>query len=170
VRSAKKRRLYVVLACGLCLSAAAGLSLAAFSSTLTYFLSPASVLAKNPPPGESFRLGGIVQVGTVTTTLANDTPTTNFRVTDGTASVPVTFTGVLPDLFREGQGVVAIGSMTANGKFSADEVLAKHGASYMPKDVEEALKNAGKWNPAYGPPPNAATWNTMTVPATKTSS
>jgi cytochrome c-type biogenesis protein CcmE len=163
MRAPKKRRLYLVLACGICLSAATALSLAAFSSTLTYFLSPHEVLAKKPAPGMSFRLGGIVQVGTVATAIANGTPTTSFRVTDGQASVPVTFTGLLPDLFREGQGVVAIGSMSANGSFAADEVLAKHGASYMPKDVEQALKNAGKWNPKYGPPPAADTWNTLAV-------
>lgn len=166
MRGAKKRRLYLVLACGLSLSAATGLMLAAFSSTLTYFLSPRQVLLKNPMPGMSFRLGGIVQVGTVATTITDGTPVTSFRVTDGQASVPVTFTGVLPDLFREGQGVVAIGSMTASGQFSADEVLAKHGASYMPKDVEQALQNAGKWNPKYGPPPAASTWNTLAVKST----
>jgi cytochrome c-type biogenesis protein CcmE len=166
MRTPKKRRLYLLLACGVCLSAAVGLSLAAFSSTLTYFLSPASVIAKNPAPGMSFRLGGIVQVGTVDTTINAGTPTTSFRVTDGQASIPVTFTGVLPDLFREGQGVVAIGAMTSAGNFSADEVLAKHGASYMPKDVEQALQKAGKWNPKYGPPPAAATWNTLQVKST----
>jgi len=166
MRARAKRRLYLVLTCGLCLSAAVGLSLAAFSSTLTYFYSPHDVLAKDPAPGLSFRLGGIVQAGTVDTTIVNGTPTTSFRVTDGQASVPVTFTGVLPDLFREGQGVVAIGSMTGGGTFSAEEVLAKHGASYMPKDVEEALQKAGKWNPKYGPPPAAATWNTMAVKST----
>jgi cytochrome c-type biogenesis protein CcmE len=149
----KRRRLYLVLACGLALTTATGLMLAAFSSTLTYFLSPSSVLAKDPAPGMSFRLGGIVQMGTVRTTLADGTPTTHFQVTDGQASVPVTFTGVLPDLFREGQGVVAIGAMTADGKFSADEVLAKHGATYMPKDVAESLEKTGKWNPKFGPPP-----------------
>ena len=163
MRAPKKRRLYLVLVCGLCLSAAVGLSLAAFSSTLTYFLSPREVIAKNPAPGLSFRLGGIVQAGTVTTTIASGTPTTAFRVTDGQASVPVTFTGVLPDLFREGQGIVAIGAMTATGTFAADEVLAKHGASYMPKDVEQSLVHTGKWNPKYGPPPAAGTWNTMPV-------
>jgi cytochrome c-type biogenesis protein CcmE len=163
MRPAKRRRLYLVVTSGVFLCAAVGLSLAAFSSTLTYFLSPASVIAKDPPVGESFRLGGIVQVGTVNTVIADGTPTTNFRVTDGTASIPVTFTGVLPDLFREGQGVVAIGAMTPGGSFAAEEVLAKHGASYMPKDVEEALQKAGKWNPKYGPPPAAATWNTMPV-------
>jgi cytochrome c-type biogenesis protein CcmE len=153
----KRRRLYLVLACGLALTTATGLMLAAFSSTLTYFLSPSSVLAKDPAPGMSFRLGGIVQMGTVQTTLADGTPTTHFQVTDGQASVPVTFTGVLPDLFREGQGVVAIGAMTADGKFSADEVLAKHGATYMPKDVAESLEKTGKWNPKFGPPPITAT-------------
>jgi len=161
MRTPKKRRLYLVLVIGLCLTAATALTLAAFSSTLTYFLSPHEVLAKNPAPGMEFRLGGIVQAGTVATTITGGTPTTHFRVTDGQASIPVTFTGVLPDLFREGQGVVAIGSMTSGGSFAADEVLAKHGASYMPKDVEQALQSSGKWNPAYGPAPDASTWNTM---------
>jgi cytochrome c-type biogenesis protein CcmE len=168
MQARKKRRLYLVLTCGLCLCAATGLMLAAFSSTLTYFLSPRQVLAKDPAPGMDFRLGGIVQVGTVSTKIAagSDAPTTSFRVTDGQASVPVTFTGVLPDLFREGQGVVAIGAMTANGTFAASDVLAKHGSDYMPKDVEQALKQAGKWNPIYGPPPAASSWNTMQVKST----
>ena len=170
MRARKKRRLYLVLTCGLCLCTATGLMLAAFSSTLTYFLSPRQVLAKDPAPGMDFRLGGIVQVGTVATSVASgsDAPTTSFRVTDGRASIPVTFTGLLPDLFREGQGVVAIGAMTANGTFAASEVLAKHGSAYMPKDVEQALKEAGKWNPKYGPPPAADTWNTMQVKHTST--
>ena len=166
MRARKKRRLYLVLFCGLGLGSATALSLAAFSSTLTYFLGPRQVLQKHPAPGLSFRLGGIVQAGTVATTISNGTPTTTFRVTDGQASIPVTYSGVLPDLFREGQGVVAIGAMSTDGNFVADEVLAKHGASYMPKDVEQALKDAGKWNPKYGPPPNASTWNTMQVKST----
>ncbi len=163
MRPAKKRRLVLLLACGLGLGSATALSLAAFSSTLTYFLSPRQVLAKAPAVGDSFRLGGIVQVGTVATVTQAGTPVTSFRVTDGRASVPVTFAGVLPDLFREGQGVVAIGAMTGDGRFAADEVLAKHGESYMPPDVEQALKHAGKWDPRFGPPPAAATWNTMAV-------
>ena len=163
MRGRKKRRLIMVLACGVGLGSAVALSLAAMSSTLSYFLGPAEVVAKAPAPGLSFRLGGIVQVGTVATAIAGDTPTTTFRVTDGKASVPVSFSGVLPDLFREGQGVVAIGAMTAGGTFAADEVLAKHGSSYMPPEVEQALKQAGKWDPKYGPPPAAATWNTMPV-------
>jgi len=167
VRNArKKRRLYLFFACALAVGSAAALSLTAFSSTLTYFLGPREVLAKNPAPGLSFRLGGIVQVKTVDTVIMNGTPTTHFRATDGRASIPVTYSGVLPDLFREGQGVVAIGAMSSNGNFVADEVLAKHGASYMPKDVEQSLKDAGKWNPKYGPPPDASTWNTMPVKST----
>jgi len=165
MRTPKKRRLYLVLACGLCFSAAVALSLAAFSSSLTYFLSPRQVVAKPPAPGQSFRLGGVVEAGSVATTLAGETPTTHFVVTDGRAAVNVTFTGVLPDLFREGQGVVAIGSMGPTGSFVADEVLAKHGAAYMPKDVEQSLKEAGKWDPKFGPPPDADSWNTMPVKA-----
>lgn len=164
MRAAKKRRLYIVLACGLGLGAATALSLAAFSSSLTYFLSPREVLLKHPGPGETFRLGGIVQANSVSTTVRDGTPTTRFRITDGQASIPVTYTGVLPDLFREGQGIVAIGQMTpSHTTFAASEVLAKHGSSYMPRDVEQALKSAGKWNPKYGPPPNAASWDTMPV-------
>jgi cytochrome c-type biogenesis protein CcmE len=165
MRTPKRRRLYLVLVCGLCLSAAVALTLAAFSSTLTYFLSPHQVEQKAPAVGLSFRLGGIVEAGSVHTTLAGETPTTHFAVTDGQAAVPVVFTGVLPDLFREGQGVVAIGSMGPDGSFVADEVLAKHGAAYMPKDVEQELQKSGKWDPKYGPPPEAGSWNTMNVKA-----
>jgi len=154
MRKPKTKRLYLLLLCGLCLSAAVGLTLYGFSSSLTYFLSPRQVEAHAPPAGETFRLGGIVQTGTVRTTLSGDTPTTHFAVTDGQAAVPVVFTGVLPDLFREGQGVVAIGALGPDGVFAADEVLAKHGATYMPKDVAEDLAKSGKWNPAFGPPPS----------------
>ena len=165
MRARKKRRLYILLACGLGLGSSAALSLAAFSSSLTYFLSPRQALLNPPAPGVSFRLGGIVQAGTVSTHVGSDgVPTATFRITDGQASIPVTYSGVLPDLFREGQGIVAIGRMRQGGNvFAADEVLAKHGASYMPRDVEQALKSAGKWNPKYGPPPAAASWNTMAV-------
>lgn len=139
------------------------MSLAAFSSSLTYFLSPRQVEAKPPPVGETFRLGGIVEAGTVSAVIHNGVPVISFAVTDGKAAVKIAYSGVLPDLFRAGQGVVVIGALEKNGTFLADEVLAKHGADYMPKDVEEALKNSGKWNPAFGPPPNPSSWNEMSV-------
>lgn len=137
------------------------LSLAAFSSSLTYFLSPRQVVANPPPSGKLFRLGGIVEVGTISTVIHAGVPMTRFSVTDGRAAVKVTYTGILPDLFRAGQGVVVIGAMGRQGDFLADEVLARHGADYMPKDVEEALKQDGEWNPAFGPPPNPKLWNDM---------
>lgn len=158
--SRKQRRLWIVIACGIGLSTATALMLVAFRSSLAYFLSPQQVMAQRPPPGQRFRLGGIVQVGTVSEGQRDGKPYTSFRVTDGRASVPVVYSGVLPGLFRQGQGVVTIGSMTrGDHEFVASMVLAKHGANYMPPAVEQALKRAGKWNPKYGPPPNAATWD-----------
>lgn len=163
MRSAKKRRLYITLVCLLCFGGAVGLGLAAFSSSLTYFLSPRQVVANPPPVGMLFRLGGIVQTGTVTTQPSNGAPLTRFDVTDGKAAIQVTYHGVLPDLFRAGQGVVVLGALEPGGVFKAREVLAKHGADYMPRDVEEELRKSGKWNPAFGPPPNPASWNTLRV-------
>ncbi|HQT66315.1 MAG: cytochrome c biogenesis protein CcmE [Rhodospirillales bacterium 20-60-12] len=160
----KKRRLWLLVTCGIGVGSAVALTLAAFSSSLTYFLAPAQVVAKAPAPGDLFRLGGIVQAGSVSKTVTEGQLLTTFRVTDGRASIPVTYTGVLPDLFREGQGVVTIGSMApGDHDFIAQEVLAKHGADYMPKAVEQALRESGKWNPKFGPPPPASTWNDMTV-------
>jgi cytochrome c-type biogenesis protein CcmE len=82
-----------------------------------------------------------------------------FKVTDGNASVEVVFKGILPDLFREGQGVVVLGVEQPNGVFRASEVLAKHDATYMPKEVADELKKSGRWNPADGSPPPASVWN-----------
>jgi cytochrome c-type biogenesis protein CcmE len=156
----KKRRLWIVLACGLGLSTATALMLVAFRSSLTFFMSPQQVLASRPSPGSTFRLGGIVQVGTVVESQRDGRPYTRFRITDGRASIPVVYTGVLPGLFREGQGVVTVGSMAPGGKrFRAANVLAKHGSTYMPLAVEQALKKSGKWNPKFGPPPPAGTWD-----------
>jgi cytochrome c-type biogenesis protein CcmE len=156
----KKRRLWVVLACGLGLSTATALMLVAFRSSLTFFMSPQQVLAANPAPGSTFRLGGIVQVGTVVESQRDGRPYTRFSITDGRASIPVVYTGVLPGLFREGQGVVTVGSMAPGDKrFRAANVLAKHGSTYMPLAVEQALRKSGKWNPKFGPPPAAGTWD-----------
>lgn len=147
----------------LCFAGAVSLSLAAFSSSLTYFLSPQQVKAKALPAGEVFRLGGIVQNGTISTSINNNSAITSFYITDGRASIKVKYAGVLPDLFRAGQGVVVIGALSNNGTFLASDVLAKHGDDYMPRDVEEALKKSGKWNPAFGPPPNPSSWNDMSL-------
>src|SRR5689334_5126760 len=157
----KRRRLWILLACGLGLGSAATLTLFAFSDSLVYFLAPSDLATKAPTPGRTFRLGGLVEQGSVQRTTENGRPTAKFRVGDGAASVDVTYGGILPDLFREGQGVVTLGAMQPDGTFRASEVLAKHDETYMPKDVADALKKSGHWNPAAGPPPPAATWNTM---------
>ena len=166
----KKRRLVLLLVCGLGVGSAAALTLFAFSDNLVFFVTP-SDLAKNNPGTRSVRLGGLVEQGTLKRSSAGD-PTARFRVTDGTASVPVSYRGLLPDLFREGQGVVALGAMQPDGTFKATEVLAKHDENYMPKEVADALKKSGQWNPSTGaPPPPASTWNTpATASATKAGS
>jgi cytochrome c-type biogenesis protein CcmE len=141
----KRRRLYIVLACGLGLGSAAALTLSAVSSDLVFFVTPTQVMTSPTGPDQYVRLGGLVQQGSVAHAVADGHPTVTFRVTDGKSSVPVSFTGILPDLFREGQGVVVEGHMTPQG-FAAQEVLAKHDEKYMPKDVVEALKKSGHWN------------------------
>ena len=158
----KRRRLIILLACALSLGSAAALTLAAFRDTLVFFLSPTELAAKPPPPGRSFRLGGLVEAGSVTRITVNVRPAAKFRVTDGAATVSVEYSGILPDLFREGQGGVTLGSVRPDGSFVASEVLAKHDETYMPPEVADALKKSGHWNPAQGAPPPASTWNTLT--------
>ncbi len=153
----KHRRLVLLLVCGLGLGGATALTLSAFSDNLVFFVTP-SDLAKQNPGSRSVRLGGLVEQGSLERSSGGQ-PTARFRVTDGTATVAVTYRGILPDLFREGQGVVALGNMQPDGSFRASEVLAKHDESYMPKEVADALKKSGRWNPAAGPPPPASTWN-----------
>jgi len=161
----KKRRLMVLLACGVGLGSATGLSLAAFRDNLVFFVTPSDLVAQHPNPGRSFRLGGLVEQGSVQRAVVDGRPATRFRIGDGRTSVPVSYVGILPDLFREGQGVVTLGTLGADGSFRASEVLAKHDETYMPKDVAEALKKNGMWRPSSGPPPPAATWNTLAVKA-----
>jgi len=139
----KRRRLYFVLAAMLILAGAAALVLGALQSEITYFYSPTDLAAGNAPAGRSIRLGGLVEEGSVER--LDDGVTTAFRVTDLTNSVPVTYRGLLPDLFREGQGVVTEGSIGADGAFVAREVLAKHDENYMPREVTDALKKSGQW-------------------------
>lgn len=147
----KRRRLWILLLCGLGLGTSTALVLTAFSDNLVFFVSP-SDLAAAAPNGRTVRLGGLVEQGSVQR-VTQGKPTATFKVTDGAASVVVTYTGLLPDLFREGQGVVTLGVLQADGSFRASEVLAKHDETYMPKEVADALKRAGHWNPEEGKPP-----------------
>ncbi len=137
----KRRRLTIVLAGMVLLSGAVALVLAALDENLSYFYSP-SELAE-APHGRAIRLGGLVEEDSVERQAGS--LTVSFRITDLTASVPVTYSGLLPDLFREGQGVITEGTLGADGVFVAREVLAKHDENYMPREVADALKKSGQW-------------------------
>ncbi len=163
----KRRRLWLLVACGIGLGSATALALTAFRDNLVFFVAPSDIAEKAPAPGRTFRLGGLVEQGSLKQTTHDGQPSASFRVGDGRGTVDVTYVGILPDLFREGQGVVALGTLRADGTFRAAEVLAKHDETYMPKDVADALKKSGHWNPAAGPPPPASTWNTLMATKTK---
>ena len=141
----KRRRLVFVLLGLLMLSAATALVLTAFNKNIVFFYSPTDLLAQPQPPGRVFRLGGLVEQGSVTKDSAG--PTIRFRITDKTNALLVVYRGVLPDLFREGQGVVVEGSLGPDGSFAASSVLAKHDEKYMPPEVAAALKKNGEWRP-----------------------
>jgi cytochrome c-type biogenesis protein CcmE len=128
-------------AAGAVLVLAAALTLAGLRDSVVYFVSP-SELAHKAVPGHRLRLGGLVVEGTVRRTADG---ATHFEVTDGGVQVGVRYTGLLPDLFREGQGVVAEGVWTPGQEFQAERILAKHDERYMPREVEEALKRRGEW-------------------------
>jgi cytochrome c-type biogenesis protein CcmE len=138
----KQRRLTLIGLAGVVLVVAAGLVLYALSDRIVFFNSPSDILAKAPAPGQRLRLGGLVAEGSV---VKGADGAVDFAVTDGNASIPVKYLGILPDLFREGQGVVAEGTVGADGAFAADTILAKHDENYMPKEVVEALKKQGVW-------------------------
>ena len=137
----KRRRLTIVLAGMVLLSGAVALVLAALDENLSYFYSPSDIAGA--PPGRPIRLGGLVEEDSVARQA--DGVTVTFRVTDLAESVPVTYSGLLPDLFREGQGVITEGTLGADGVFVAREVLAKHDETYMPREVADALKKSGQW-------------------------
>ena len=143
---AKRRRLAFVVCGMVTLGAAAALVLAAFEDSIVYFYSPSDVAEHKPPPDRRFRIGGIVVKESVVR--GADATTVRFRVTDTLNTIEVAYTGVLPDLFREGQGVVAEGRLDSLGRFRADEVLAKHDETYMPREVADALKESGRWRGA----------------------
>ncbi len=139
----KRRRLLAVVAGLAMLGLATGLVLTAFNENLVFFYSPTDLKTKGAPDGRRVRLGGLVETGSVAREA--DGRTLDFKVTDGNAAVAVTFSGVMPDLFREGQGVVVEGALQKNGMLKADTVLAKHDERYMPPEVAEALRKSGHW-------------------------
>jgi cytochrome c-type biogenesis protein CcmE len=128
------------------LAVAIALMLNAFRDSIVFFNSPTDVVAKHVQPGTRIRLGGLVKDGSV---IRGADLSVRFEVTDGRSEIPVSYQGVLPDLFREGQGVVAEGALDTGGTFNADTILAKHDEAYMPKEVADALKKSGHWKDDY---------------------
>ena len=149
----KRKRLIFVLSGLALLGLATALTLSALKDNLVFFYSPSDLYSKGVESGRLLRLGGLVENGSV----KRDGRMVYFNVTDGRKSVPVTYGGDLPDLFREGQGVVVEGRMQADGNFAASTVLAKHDEKYMPPEVVDALKRAGRWQEGSATPmPGAA--------------
>lgn len=138
----KQRRSSIIITALVILGAAVGLVLFALEDTIVFFYTPSEVAEKGISPGQRFRLGGLVADGSV---IRGQGTTVAFSVTDTDKVLKVNYEGILPDLFREGQGVVAEGKLDASGTFVADTVLAKHDENYMPKEVADALKKKGVW-------------------------
>jgi cytochrome c-type biogenesis protein CcmE len=144
----RKQRRLVLIGGGMgVLAVALALMLNALRDSIVFFNSPSDVMEKHVRPGTRIRLGGLVQNGSV---VRGNNLFVRFEVTDGKNGIPVSYQGVLPDLFREGQGVVAEGALDAAGTFNADSILAKHDETYMPKEVADALKRSGHWKDDYG--------------------
>ena len=143
----KQRRGVLIGTCLVVLGVAVGLVLYAMRDSIVFFYSPSDLAAMQVTPGQRFRLGGLVETGSVE---RGEGTTVRFVVTDGAKTMPVTFTGVLPDLFREGQGVVTEGMLEADGVFHADSVLAKHDENYMPPEVAAKLREQGVWRDEAG--------------------
>ncbi len=148
----KRRRLYILGLFLLGLGTATALTLTAFQDSLVFFYSPSDLATKQIPPERNFRLGGLVELGSVERRSpdASRTVEVRFAITDLDKSVPVLYAGILPDLVREGQGVIANGRLGADGVFRARELLAKHDEHYMPPEVAEALKKTGRWHEGMG--------------------
>ncbi len=137
----RKKRLFIVLAILAGVGIAVALALSALQQNINLFYTPTQIAAGEAPEGTRIRAGGLVEEGSVQRT--NDSLSVSFRVTDGVKSVTITYQGILPDLFREGQGIVALGRVNAAGVLVADEVLAKHDENYMPPEVTQALEKSG---------------------------
>ena len=136
----RHKRAAIVVGVLAAVGVAVGLILNAFNSNLVFFYTPTQVAAKEAPQGKSFRIGGMVQAGS----LVRDGVTVRFLVTDTAKTMPVRYEGVLPDLFKEGKGVVAQGQLGPDGVFVAREVLAKHDENYMPPEAADAVQRAEK--------------------------
>jgi cytochrome c-type biogenesis protein CcmE len=141
MKARHKRLIWIFLGLGV-IAIAATLVFRAFNSNMVFFITPTEVAENKAPKERTFRLGGMVTAGSLQR--QQDGLTVNFMVTDMVKTIPVTFTGILPDLFKEGKGVVAQGKLGPDGVFRAAEVLAKHDENYMPPEAAEALKRAGK--------------------------
>jgi cytochrome c-type biogenesis protein CcmE len=138
----KQRRLVLIGGSVGVLGIALALILSALGNSIVFFNSPSDVLARHISPGTRIRIGGLVKTGSVE---RGDNLKIRFEVTDGKSEIPVRFQGIVPDLFREGQGVVAEGRLEPGNVLVADTVLAKHDERYMPKEVVDALKKSGRW-------------------------
>ena len=136
------RRLALIAAALAVVGAAAGLSLYALSDSIVFFYSPTEVVQKVVQPGARLRIGGLVKMGSV---VKSGNEHVSFVLTDGAHDLKVAYQGLLPDLFREGQGVVAEGVLEPSGQMRAETILAKHDERYMPREVVEALKKQGRW-------------------------
>ena len=138
----RRKRLSIIVGVLVAVGAATALVLNAFQSNLVFFYSPTQVVAREAPTQRTFRIGGLVQAGSV----KRDGVDVNFMVTDTVQTIPVRYRGILPDLFKEGKGVVAQGQLGGDGVFVAREVLAKHDENYMPPEAADALKRAAAVN------------------------
>jgi cytochrome c-type biogenesis protein CcmE len=143
----KQRRLVLIGGSLGVLALAAGLVLTALKDSIVFFNSPSDVVEKHLQAGSRIRLGGLVKPGSLQ---RGDQLAVRFEVTDGNNAMRVNYQGILPDLFREGQGVIAEGTLEPGGMLKADSVLAKHDEKYMPKEVADALKKQGHWKDEYG--------------------
>jgi cytochrome c-type biogenesis protein CcmE len=140
----RHKRIIFIVCCVFALGLAAWLVLAAFKNNLVFFFSPTQVAAKEAPQGRTFRIGGLVQDGTLKRD--SDGLTIRFTVTDTASTIPVVYKGILPDLFKEGRGCVAQGKVGADGVFYADQIMAKHDENYMPPEAAKALEQGKDMN------------------------
>lgn len=139
----KQKRLSVIAGLAVVLAIASTLIFTALRDQIVFFYSPSEIVEKNVAIGQAIRIGGLVQEAS----WVQDGETNQFVISDGETAATIVYVGILPDLFREGQGVIAEGSMVAAGRFEASEVLAKHDENYIPKEIEQTLRDRDEWRP-----------------------